>query len=158
LVKGNLQSREDELGGIGVGVSGDLVELTLNVQAEVVQVWRVARVRATDSRISDKIRTEIVQVVVEGVLNLLANLQETEEQEGREGSSRNSDPTHGGDNLEGQEQEVQPERHTEMGLVGEGKRGVANPLEVGEGILEDCEVALQGGSDSRLDQTAPHED
>ena len=49
----------------------------------------------------DRERTEVVQFVVKGVLNLLTDLHESEEQEGSERSSRDGDPAHGGDNLEG---------------------------------------------------------
>lgn len=106
------------------------MELTLNIKAEVVEI-------------------EIVQVVVERILNLLPNFQESEEQEGCESCARDGDPVHGADDLERQEQEIQPvkrdiqytgivearirflpKRHSEMSLVGKWQRCVANPLEI----------------------------
>ena len=65
------------------------MELTLDVEAEVVEI-------------------EIVQIVVERILNFLANFKESKEQEGREGRARNGDVMHLADHLEGQEQEVEP--------------------------------------------------
>ena len=44
-----------------------------------------------------------------------------------------------------------------MGLVGERKRSVASTLEFGDGILEGCEVVLQGANDRVRDQFTPRE-
>ena len=50
-----------------------------------------------------------------------------------------------------------PERHAEMGLVSERQRGVANPLEVRESILQDPEVTLQSGGNGGMNHCIPHD-
>jgi hypothetical protein len=54
--------------------------------------------------------TEIVQVVLERVLNLLTDFQEAKEEERSESGTRDGDPLHGINNLERQEEKVQPTR------------------------------------------------
>jgi len=114
--------------------------------------------RVCSSRGEDRRLTEIVQIVVEGVLNFLTNLQETDEQEGREGSSRDGDVSHGLDNLERQEEEVHPERHAKVGLVREGERRRADTLEIGECILENIQVGLEGSGNGGLNKSVAHQE
>jgi hypothetical protein len=45
-----------------------------------------------------------------------------------------------------------------MGLIGKRQGCVGNPLEIGEGVLQDTKIALESGGNSRLDKTGPHED
>ena len=45
-----------------------------------------------------------------------------------------------------------------MGLVGKRQRGIADTLQVGQGILERIDIAHDTSGDSRLKQTAPHQE
>lgn len=45
-----------------------------------------------------------------------------------------------------------------MGLISKWQGSVANPLEIGKGVLQDTKIALESGGNSRLDKTGPHED
>jgi len=126
-----VERREDKVGRVGARVDSDLMKLALDIEAEVVEI-------------------KIIQIILEGVLNFLSDLQEAEKEERGEGSSRDGNPLHGINNLERQEEEIQPERHAEVSLVSERQRGVADALQVGQSILKHTNVVHDTGGDGRL--------
>jgi hypothetical protein len=76
-----VERAEDEGRDLGRRMGSDEVQFPLNGRAEVVKI-------------------EIVQVVVEWIFDLLANLEESEEEEGRKGSTGDGDPAELGVDLE----------------------------------------------------------
>jgi len=88
--EGLVACAEDVGSGVGDGMSSDFVEFASHGEAEGVHI-------------------EIVFVIVEGVLNFLSDFEETEKEERGEAGTWYSHPAHGRDNLEGQEQQVEPQ-------------------------------------------------
>jgi len=134
-----LVPRAVEKGGrIRVGVRGDFMELPLKVEAEVIEV-------------------KIVQVVVEGIFNLLSNLEKAEEQERCKRGTRDRVPSKWVVDLEGKEDQVQPEGHPEMSLVSKGKGSVPDALKIGESVLEHGDVIGHTRRERGLDKYLFHQ-
>jgi len=88
--EGLIQGAEDKGRWIGSRVCRDQMELPLNRRAEVIKV-------------------EIVHIVIEGVFNFLTDFKESKKEERSKRGARNGDPLEGRNDLERQEEEIQPE-------------------------------------------------
>jgi len=120
--EGLIPSAKDEFGWVGVGVSGDFVQLSLNHIAEFVKI-------------------QVVEVVVERVFDFGTDFEEPKIQKRREGGSRNCKPAKGLYNLERKSQKIYPDRHTEMCLICEGKGSIRDTFKVAEGVLNAVDTA-----------------
>lgn len=72
---------------VGVGESSDFVQLPLDGETKTVKV-------------------KIIEIIIERVLYLLTNFQETEQEEGSERCPRDSDVMESGPNLERKEEKI----------------------------------------------------
>jgi len=89
-----------------------------------------------DDDMSEVVHVEIVPIIAEGVLDFLAGNQETEEDEGNQGCTRNRDPAHGFPDLEGKGQTIDCGDGPQMDGVRERNGCSQNPLEASQRVSE----------------------
>jgi len=112
-------------------MSCDLVQLPLDHKAEMVEV-------------------EIVLIVVERIFNLLSNFEETEEQERCESGRGDGQVFEAVVDLERQKEQIEPQRDSQMRLIRKRQRGIPDPLQVVEGILQGTNIVDHSCSNGGL--------
>lgn len=100
--------------------------------------------------LAEDVERQVVDVVAEGVLDLVADEEDAEDDVRREDGRRDRDPPERGVQLEGQQGHVEPGDLGDDDGVGDGEGGVQDTLRVHEYVVEETKVIVYGDKSARV--------